>query len=110
MLLEGETGKRKILLLCTHTHSLSLPRFFVHCFLSDLFPFRKGPLFSTSHKIPNNLLGGGGEKGPYSHFRVGAAILTHDGSIITGVNVENAAYPVGICAEVCAGGRAVVSF
>jgi cytidine deaminase len=36
---------------------------------------------------------------PYSHFRVGAAILTTDGSIITGCNVENAAYPQGACAE-----------
>ena len=36
---------------------------------------------------------------PYSHFKVGAAVLLHDGKIITGVNVENASYPVGICAE-----------
>lgn len=48
--------------------------------------------------------------GPYSRFRVGAAILTEAGSIITGVNVENASFPVGICAERCAAGRAVVSF
>lgn len=36
---------------------------------------------------------------PYSKFPVGCAILLSDGQIITGVNVENAAYPVGICAE-----------
>jgi cytidine deaminase len=36
---------------------------------------------------------------PYSNFRVGAAILAVDGSISEGCNVENAAYPVGICAE-----------
>lgn len=36
---------------------------------------------------------------PYSNFKVGAAVLLHDGKIITGVNVENASYPVGICAE-----------
>lgn len=36
---------------------------------------------------------------PYSNYRVGAAILARDGSIYTGVNVENAAYPAGICAE-----------
>ena len=36
---------------------------------------------------------------PYSKFKVGAAILCRDGSIYTGVNVENASYPAGICAE-----------
>jgi cytidine deaminase len=36
---------------------------------------------------------------PYSNFHVGAAILTRDGRVIEGVNVENAAYPLGICAE-----------
>jgi cytidine deaminase len=36
---------------------------------------------------------------PYSRFKVGAAIATPDGRIFTGCNVENAAYPVGSCAE-----------
>jgi len=36
---------------------------------------------------------------PYSNFNVGAAILAEDGNIHTGCNVENAAYPVGTCAE-----------
>jgi len=36
---------------------------------------------------------------PYSNFQVGAAILAEDGNIYTGCNVENAAYPVGTCAE-----------
>lgn len=36
---------------------------------------------------------------PYSHFQVGAAILADDGNIYSGCNVENAAYPVGNCAE-----------
>src|SRR6478672_4238997 len=36
---------------------------------------------------------------PYSNFRVGAALLGTDGSITEGCNVENAAYPAGICAE-----------
>lgn len=36
---------------------------------------------------------------PYSRFLVGAAVLLEDGSIITGTNQENAAYPSGMCAE-----------
>jgi cytidine deaminase len=36
---------------------------------------------------------------PYSRFPVGAAVLTKNGKIYTGCNVENAAYPSGICAE-----------
>lgn len=36
---------------------------------------------------------------PYSRFTVGAAILADDGTIYPGCNVENAAYPVGACAE-----------
>jgi cytidine deaminase len=36
---------------------------------------------------------------PYSRFHVGAAVRARDGRVLTGVNVENAAYPLGICAE-----------
>ncbi|KAL2091109.1 hypothetical protein ACEWY4_013372 [Coilia grayii] len=36
---------------------------------------------------------------PYSKFRVGAAVLAHDGRVFTGCNVENACYNLGICAE-----------
>jgi cytidine deaminase len=36
---------------------------------------------------------------PYSNFRVGAAVLLEDGTIVTGSNQENAAYPSGLCAE-----------
>lgn len=36
---------------------------------------------------------------PYSKYQVGAALLTQSGKIYTGVNVENAAYPNGTCAE-----------
>jgi cytidine deaminase len=36
---------------------------------------------------------------PYSEYLVGATLLLRDGTLVDGVNVENAAYPLGICAE-----------
>jgi cytidine deaminase len=44
---------------------------------------------------------------PYSKFLVGAAVLLRNGRVVTGVNVENASYPLGMCAERCALARAV---
>jgi cytidine deaminase len=44
---------------------------------------------------------------PYSNFLVGAVVLARDGRVFEGVNVENAAYPLGICAERAAISRAV---
>ncbi|MBO6675415.1 MAG: cytidine deaminase [Rhizobiales bacterium] len=50
----------------------------------------------------------------YSNYRVGAAVLTEEGAIYPGCNVENAAYPLGSCAEAgavsamaLAGGRTI---
>jgi len=42
---------------------------------------------------------------PYSKFRVGAAVRLESGRIVTGANVENSAFPSGICAE-----RTAISF
>jgi cytidine deaminase len=36
---------------------------------------------------------------PYSNYLVGAVLLLKDGRVYEGVNVENAAYPLGVCAE-----------
>lgn len=53
---------------------------------------------------------------PYSRFAVGAALVTPEGAIHAGCNVENAAYPVGVCAEagaisamIAAGGRRIAA-
>lgn len=43
---------------------------------------------------------------PYSQFPVGAAVLTGDGTIIGGVNIENASYPLTVCGERTAIGTA----
>lgn len=44
---------------------------------------------------------------PYSCFKVGAAILTSDGKVFTGCNIENASYGATICAERTAAVKAV---
>ena len=44
---------------------------------------------------------------PYSNFKVGAAFLTENNSIVSGCNVENAAYPQSQCAEASAIGNLV---
>ena len=36
---------------------------------------------------------------PYSHFAVGAALECADGSVLCGANIENASFPLGMCAE-----------
>jgi cytidine deaminase len=44
---------------------------------------------------------------PYSEYLVGAAVRTRDGKVFEGANVENAAYPLGVCAEKSALAKAV---
>ena len=46
---------------------------------------------------------------PYSRFRVGACVRTRTGRLYAGANVENAAYPVGQCAEASAIGAMVAA-
>jgi cytidine deaminase len=46
---------------------------------------------------------------PYSHYHVGAAVRARDGRVYDGANVENAAYPLGICAEKAALAAAVAA-
>ncbi|MEO1249831.1 MAG: cytidine deaminase [Pseudomonadota bacterium] len=54
------------------------------------------PLFAAAKQAMANAYA------PYSHYPVGAAILTKNGEIYAGCNVENAAYPQGQCAEASA--------
>lgn len=53
----------------------------------------KNKLISLAVKIRANAYA------PYSKYKVGAALIAKSGKIYTGVNVESAAYPSGICAE-----------
>ena len=50
-------------------------------------------LFNEAQKIANKAYA------PYSNFRVGAALLCEDGTVITGVNVENRSFGLTVCAE-----------
>ena len=50
-------------------------------------------LLKTAHVVTSRAYA------PYSKFKVGAAVLLDDGSVVIGANQENASYPVGVCAE-----------
>ncbi len=54
---------------------------------------KKNELIDLAEKIAEN------SYSPYSHFRVGAALLCSNGEVITGVNVENRSFGLTICAE-----------
>tara|TARA_Y100000590_G_scaffold463780_1_gene631426 strand:+ start:192 stop:608 length:417 start_codon:yes stop_codon:yes gene_type:complete len=58
-------------------------------------------LFSAAKEVRENA------HVPYSNFKVGAAFLTNDGNIVSGCNVENAAYPQTQCAEASAIGNLI---
>ena len=60
-------------------------------------------LFNAAKEVRNNA------HVPYSKFKVGAAFLTEDNSIIAGCNVENAAYPQSQCAEASAIGNLIAN-
>ena len=47
---------------------------------------------------------------PYSRFSVGCAVESVDGEIVTGANMENACYPLGVCAEISALTAALAAF
>jgi cytidine deaminase len=58
-------------------------------------------MFSAAEKAKQNAWA------PYSKFHVGAAVLTAEGEIVSGCNVENSSYGLSVCAERNAIGRAV---
>ena len=56
-------------------------------------PVPEAELLKIAHETAKNAYA------PYSHFKVGAAILLKNGHIVSGNNQENAVYPSGMCAE-----------
>jgi cytidine deaminase len=59
----------------------------------DKLPLAEADLLEIAHEAAKHAYA------PYSHFKVGAAVLLKNGHIISGNNQENAVYPLGMCAE-----------
>ena len=55
--------------------------------------FQPSQLYDIAQKVSRNAYA------PYSGFKVGAALLTEDGRVYSGVNIENSSYGATICAE-----------
>lgn len=66
---------------------------YIVCSNPDELPEQDALLMKAAMDACNNAYA------PYSGFKVGAALLMDDGTIIKGSNQENAAYPSGLCAE-----------
>ena len=58
-----------------------------------MMDYNKQSLIEAAFQVQKNAYA------PYSGFYVGAALLSEDGTIFTGANVENSSFPVGVCAE-----------
>ena len=71
--------------------------------LRDIDGFGYDELFALACEAMQNAYS------PYSHFKVGACILTSDGRTFKGCNFENASYGATICAERCAAGCAIAA-
>ncbi|MDD3095209.1 MAG: cytidine deaminase, partial [Candidatus Marinimicrobia bacterium] len=54
---------------------------------------KRKALLAAAQKVRNEAYA------PYSGFRVGAAVLSKDGSIVSGINMENSSYGLSVCAE-----------
>jgi cytidine deaminase len=67
----------------------------------ELTPEEAASLLEAARQVRRN------SYSPYSRFPVGAALLAADGRLFTGVNVENASYGLGTCAERSAVARAI---
>jgi cytidine deaminase len=59
----------------------------------EITPKQKNELIERAQEIRAN------SYSPYSQYAVGSALLTKNNKIFTGVNVENASYPISMCAE-----------
>ncbi len=83
-------------------------RVVVRCKVLPMTPFRLTPT-QQQDLLTAARLAHGQAYAPYSGYRVGAAVLDDQGHIHAGCNVENAAYPEGLCAEAAALAAMVLS-